>query len=57
MGTFIDTVHFPDTLRDYPLRGRGVYRMTGRVSDDFGFKTVEVTWLEKLGWRGDERYG
>jgi DNA polymerase III alpha subunit len=56
-GAFFDTVHFPDTLRDYPLRGRGVYRMTGRVSDDFGFKTVEVTWLEKLGWRGDERYG
>jgi DNA polymerase III alpha subunit len=56
-GAFFDTVHFPDTARAYPLRGRGVYRMTGRVSDDFGFKTVEVSFLEKLGWKGDERYG
>jgi DNA polymerase III alpha subunit len=55
-GAFFDTVHFPDTLRDFPLRGRGVYKLVGRISDDFGFKTLEVTYLEKLGWKGDERY-
>jgi DNA polymerase III alpha subunit len=56
-GAFFDTVHFPDTLRAYPLRGRGVYKLVGKMSDDFGFKTLEVSYLEKLGWRGDERYG
>jgi DNA polymerase-3 subunit alpha len=43
-----DTVHFPPVAKKYPLRGRGHYKITGKVVDDFGYPMVEVTHLEKI---------
>ena len=47
-GIFFDTVHFPNVARDYPFRGRGFYRMKGKVVEDFGVPIIEVHWMEKL---------
>ena len=48
---WIDTVHFPDSLRYNPLRGKGFYKMTGKVVNDFGVYSVEVVKLEKIGYK------
>lgn len=47
-GRFFDTTHFPKTVQQYPLRGRGCYRITGRVDEEFGFCSITVQSLEKL---------
>ena len=39
---WIDTVHFPDSLKIYPLKGRGFYVIVGKVVQDFGVYSVEV---------------
>ena len=46
-GTYFDTVHFPRVLVLYPLRGRGVYRIDGKVIMEHGYPLVEVSamWL------------
>ncbi|NNC94529.1 MAG: DNA polymerase III subunit alpha, partial [Chitinophagales bacterium] len=52
-----DTVHFPPSLEKYPLRGRGIYMMEGKVIDDFGVSTLEVKRMWKLAYMPDPRYG
>ena len=47
-GDTFDSVHFPGSAARFPFRGRGFYRMTGKVTDDFGVKTVEVSRMDKL---------
>lgn len=47
-GEIFDTVHFPDTARQYPFRGRGFYRISGKVTEDFGVYVVEVKTMEKI---------
>jgi DNA polymerase-3 subunit alpha len=56
-GCFFDTVHFPNFLKSSPFRGRGVYRIEGRVVEEYGFPSVEVMKMERLPWRTDARYG
>lgn len=41
-GDFINTVHFPQSLKKYPLRGKGVYLLEGNVQVDFGEPAIEV---------------
>ncbi|NEU08037.1 DNA polymerase III subunit alpha [Flavihumibacter sp. R14] len=48
-GDWLDTVHWPDSLRKYPLAGSGFYKMTGRVIEDFGVYAVEVAYMYKVG--------
>lgn len=48
---WIDTVHFPDSLRQYPLQGTGFYRITGKVVEDFGFYSLEVIQMKKIGYK------
>jgi len=55
-GHFFDTTHFPDSLKTAPFRGKGIYRITGRVVLDFGFPGVEVEQLELLPLVADSRY-
>ncbi|MEY4594283.1 MAG: hypothetical protein RIQ47_693 [Bacteroidota bacterium] len=47
-GRFFDTTHFPKVVVDFPLRGRGCYRITGKVDEEFGCCSVTVSRLEKL---------
>lgn len=59
-GRFFDTTHFPPSLDAYPFKGKGIYRIRGKVVDDFGFKSLEVEsrdfGMERLPYRKDERY-
>ncbi|MEM9339785.1 MAG: DNA polymerase III subunit alpha [Bacteroidota bacterium] len=47
-GQFIDTVHFPPSAAKFPFRGRGIYRLVGKVVEEFDFLSIEVDQMEKL---------
>ncbi len=56
-GRYFDTVHFPPSLQRSPFRGKSIYLIYGKVVLDFDFPSVEVEKMERLAWRGDERFG
>ena len=55
-GRFFDTTHFPPSLAKYPFEGRGCYMIKGKIVDDFGFPSMEVTAMKKMAYVKDERY-
>ena len=55
-GQFFDTVHFPPSLKQNPFSGRGVYLIKGKVVEEFGFPSLEVTRMAKLPWKADPRF-
>ncbi len=50
-GNFFDTVHFPDSLKNYPFKGPGIYLILGKVVEEFGFASVEVEKMAKLPYK------
>ena len=48
-GDWLDTVHFPDSVQRYPLQGKGFYKMTGVVVEEFGVYNLDVQHLQKIG--------
>jgi DNA-directed DNA polymerase III PolC len=48
-GDWIDTVHFPPVLTRHPLSGKGFYRIIGKVVEEFGVYSIEVTYSSKIG--------
>lgn len=48
-GNWLDTVHFPEMAYRYPLSGRGFYRFTGIVLEEFGTYSLNVHFMEKVG--------
>jgi DNA polymerase-3 subunit alpha len=55
-GYFLDTVHFPPVAQQYQWRGKGIYAIRGKVSEEFGAISIEATYLEKLRYMDDPRY-
>jgi len=55
-GQFIDTVHFPQVVKAYPFRGRGVYKIQGTVTEEFDCVNVEVKTMERVNLVQDPRY-
>ncbi len=55
-GKYFDTTHFPPVLERYPFKGKGLYLIRGKVTEDFGFASLEAEAMEKLPYRPDERY-
>jgi DNA polymerase-3 subunit alpha len=49
-------VHFPPSVKKQPLKGRGVYRLTGKVMEEFDCINIEIEQLEKLAIVQDVRY-
>jgi DNA-directed DNA polymerase III PolC len=47
-GHFVDTTHFPKISKEFPFRGRGLYRVRGRVDEEFNFCSLTVISMEKL---------
>ncbi len=47
-GEFFDTVHFPQSLKNYPFRGYGVYLLLGKIVEEFGYATLEVQKMAKM---------
>lgn len=48
---WIDTVHFPETAMKYPLHTGGFYKITGKVTDDFGVYSLEAHHLTRVGFK------
>ena len=48
-GDWLDSVHFPQVADRHPLTGKGYYHLRGKVVDDFGVYSVEVSWMKKIG--------
>ena len=55
-GHWIDTVHFPPVAGKYPFRGKGIYRITGKVVCEFDFLSIEVIKQERLSFVSDPRF-
>jgi DNA polymerase-3 subunit alpha len=55
-GGTIDTVHFPESGRKFPFRGRGVYQLKGIITEEFGFYTIEVGEMNKMHFMEDVRF-
>ncbi|HET6244539.1 MAG: DNA polymerase III subunit alpha [Bacteroidetes bacterium] len=49
-GNFFDTTHFPPSLKNYPFTGSGVYLILGRVVQEFGFPSIEVEKMARMGY-------
>ena len=50
-GDWLDTIFFPQIARYYPVNGKGFYGMKGKVVEEFGVYSVEVSWCGKVGIR------
>jgi error-prone DNA polymerase len=48
---WIDTVHFPDSAKRHPLHSSGFYKVRGKVAEDFGVYSLEVSYMEKMGYK------
>ena len=55
-GHFVDTVHFPPSVQAWPFRGVAVYRLEGRVTEEFDFRSIEVSRMERMEMVEDVRY-
>jgi len=47
-GKFIDTVHFPEIAKKYPLQGWGLYVIQGIIATEFDAITVNAIYARKL---------
>ena len=47
-GNFFDTVHFPNTTKEYPFTGAGCYLIYGNVVEEYSFASIEVLKFAKL---------
>ncbi|GCD78963.1 DNA polymerase III subunit alpha [Schleiferia thermophila] len=48
-GHWVDSVHFPQVAIAHPFRGKGIYRLIGKVCEEYGVYTLEVSQMHKLG--------
>ena len=55
-GQWIDTVIFPPVAKKYPFRGKGIYRITGKVVEEFDFLSIEVIRQERMAYVPDPRF-
>jgi DNA polymerase III alpha subunit len=55
-GNWLDTVHFPNVAAKYPFRGKGIYKVSGKVTIDYDCILIEADYAEKLGVIEDPRY-
>src|SRR6056300_352263 len=44
-GDFLDSVHFPNIAAQFPFRGKGLYKVQGRIVEEFGFYSIEASAL------------
>ncbi len=55
-GSFFDTAHFPDSLKDNPFLGGGCYLLLGTVEVDYHFPTITIQKMAKMPFIADPRY-
>jgi DNA polymerase-3 subunit alpha len=48
-GKWIDTTHFPQVVKQFPFTARrSCYLITGKVVEEFGFYSIDVTEMKRL---------
>ncbi|MCS4435021.1 DNA polymerase III subunit alpha [Aquiflexum gelatinilyticum] len=47
-GDWIDTVHFPPVVKKHPFKGRGIYLIKGKVTQEFDFYSIEVSSCDRM---------
>jgi DNA polymerase III subunit alpha len=47
-GDWIDTTHFPPSLKQYPFAGPGCYRLMGKVVNEFDHISIEIDSMYRL---------
>lgn len=50
-GSWIDTVHFPNTKNKNPFTGPGCYAIRGKVVEEYGFFSIETQAMKRLKYR------
>lgn len=55
-GDILDTIHFPEVARKYPFYGKGIYKLVGVISEEFGYFSIEVGEMEKQMFMEDVRF-
>lgn len=55
-GQFIDTVHFPDSLRQYPFQKGGFYILKGKAISEYNVITLEISQMKKIGYFEDKKF-
>lgn len=54
-GEFFDSVNFPNSLKEYPFTGRGVYLILGKITHEFGHPSITVEKMKRLPQKTDPR--
>jgi DNA polymerase-3 subunit alpha len=54
-GGFFDSVHFPDSIKEYPFRGAGVYLLLGIVDVEFGYPVLRAQKMARMPFVADPR--
>ncbi|TVP50679.1 MAG: DNA polymerase III subunit alpha [Mongoliibacter sp.] len=49
-GDWIDTVHFPPVVKKHPFKGKGIYLIKGKVTQEFDFYSIEVESCERMAY-------
>lgn len=49
-GRFYDSVHFPNSLIYSRFKGKGIYELWGKITEDFGHFSLEVERMKKLAY-------
>jgi DNA polymerase-3 subunit alpha len=47
-GKTFDTTHFPPSLKRYPFKGNGFYKLSGKIVQEFDYPSMEVDSMIKL---------
>jgi DNA polymerase-3 subunit alpha len=47
-GQWINSVQFPEVATRYPFRGPGIYKLRGKVTEEFGHISLETEYLERI---------
>jgi DNA-directed DNA polymerase III PolC len=47
-GFFFDTTHFPKIAYQFPFQGKGCYLLAGKVTEEFGYPSIEVEQMKKV---------
>jgi len=55
-GSYFDTAHFPDSLKNNPFLGGGCYLLLGTVEVDYHFPTITIQKMAKMPFIPDPRY-
>ena len=54
-GAYFDAVHFTDVVHLYPINGMGIYGCYGKITNRFGFCSMNVIKSKKMSIAGDPR--